>query len=182
MLCPEDGTTLRETESHGVKIHECPKCLGRWFDRDELRRAIDSTDEDLRWLDFDPFAADAEKAAAGKGERLCPKDQTPMGVMPYEKSGVRIDKCTKCHGVWLSSEEFERIIKHLEAEVNAETARQFEAEAAKQLGQVFTGHEGPLSELRDLYSVLHLLRKRWAVEHPGLSESLDALSAGSPFK
>jgi Zn-finger nucleic acid-binding protein len=102
--------------------------------------------------------------------------------MPYEKSGVRIDKCTKCHGVWLSSEEFERIIKHLEAEVNAETARQFEAEAAKQLGQVFTGHEGPLSELRDLYSVLHLLRKRWAVEHPGLSESLDALSAGSPFK
>jgi Zn-finger nucleic acid-binding protein len=95
---------------------------------------------------------------------------------------VSIDKCTKCHGVWLSNGEFERIIQHLEKEVNSETAAQLEAEVARQLGQVFAGHEGPVAELRDLFSVLHLLRKRWAVEHPGLSESLDTLSAGSPFK
>ncbi len=182
MRCPEEGMTLRETDSHGVKIHECPECLGRWFDRDELKKAIDSTDEDLRWLDFDPFAADAEAPGAGKSELLCPKDSVPMGVIPYEKSGVRIDKCSKCQGVWLSNKEFDRIVKHLEDEVNAETVRQLELEAARQLGQVFTGHEGPVAELRDLFSVLHLLRKRWAVEHPGLSEKLDALSAGSPFK
>lgn len=182
MLCPEDGVELQETDSHGVKMHECPRCLGRWFDRDELRRAIESSDEDLRWLDFDPFAADALERKAGKVQRLCPKDGVPMGVIPYEKSGVSIDKCSVCHGIWLSSQEFEGIIKHLEKEVNSETATQLEVEAARQLGQVFTGHEGPVSELRDLFSVLHLLRKRWAVEHPGLSETLDAISAGSPLK
>ncbi len=182
MQCPEEGTTLRETESHGVKIHECPQCMGRWFDRDELKKAIDSTDEDLRWLDFDPFTAEAQGAGAARGRRLCPKDEVPMGVIPYEKSGVNIDKCAQCQGIWLSSEEFERIVKHLEDEVNSETARQLEGEAARQLGQVFTGPEGPASELRDLFSVLHLLRQRWAVEHPGVSETLDAISKGSPFQ
>jgi Zn-finger nucleic acid-binding protein len=182
MHCPEDATTLQETDSHGVKIHECPQCKGRWFDRDELRRAKDSADEDLRWLDFAPFVGATAKPEAGRGERLCPTDGNPMGVMSYEKSGVCLDECSKCHGVWLSQGEFEGIIKYLESEVNSETATQLELEAARQLGQVFTGHEGPLSEMRDLFSVLHLLRKRWAVEHPGLSETLDAISLGSPFK
>jgi uncharacterized protein len=182
MLCPEDGTTLQETDSHGVRVDECPKCLGRWFDCDELRKAKDRTDEDLRWLDFDPFAGEVRPQEAGKGSRLCPKDSVPLGYIQYEKSGVRIDKCSQCHGVWLNHGEFERIIKHLETEVNSETAAQYEKQAAKELGQVFSGPEGPASELRDLFSVLHLLRQRWAVEHLGLSEAIDAISAGSPFK
>ncbi len=105
-----------------------------------------------------------------------------MGVVPYAKSKVRIDKCYQCHGVWLNHGEFERIVRYLENEVNSETVGELEREALRQLGQVFTGHEGVLSELRDLFSVLHLLRKRWAVEHPGISEMIDAISAGSPFK
>ena len=60
---------------------------GRWFDRDELKRANESTDEDLRWLDFDPFAGEAEEPQAGQDARLCPRDIIPMGVITYEKSG-----------------------------------------------------------------------------------------------
>lgn len=182
MNCPEDGMVLQQTESHGVKIEECPKCVGRWFDRDELRQAKDRTDEDLRWLDFDPFAREADESEAGTEGRLCPRCLVKMGVIPYEKSGVRIDKCFLCEGVWLNHGEFEKIVKHLEKEVNSQTADQYQAEAARQLGQVFTGPEGPLSELRDLFSVLHLLRMRWSVEHPGLSATIDAISAGGPFK
>jgi Zn-finger nucleic acid-binding protein len=46
---------LRRTDYHGIRRDECPRCLGRWIDRDELRRAKGRTDRDLRWLDFDPF-------------------------------------------------------------------------------------------------------------------------------
>ena len=182
MQCPEDGTVLKEADSHGVKIHECPTCLGRWFDRGELRRAKDSADEDLRWLDFDPFAGDPAEPPAGLTGRQCPRDTIPMGVIPYEKSGVQIDKCFKCHGIWLSHGEFERIVQYLEERVDSETSGQLELEAVKQLGQVLTGQEGPISELRDLFSVLHLLRQRWAVEHPRIWGVIDAISAGSPFK
>jgi Zn-finger nucleic acid-binding protein len=182
MHCPEDGAVLQETDSHGVKIHECPECLGRWFDRDELRLAKDRTDKDLRWLDFDPFAGEADEPDAGRDERLCPKDSAGMGVITYEKSGARIDKCSKCNGVWLSHGEFEKIVRHLEKIVNTETAAQYEAEAVRQFGQIFTGPEGPVSEARDLFTVLHLLRTRLAAEHPSLSGAIDAISLGSPFK
>ena len=182
MQCPEDGAVLQETESHGVKIHECPTCLGRWFGRDELRRAKDRTDPDLRWLDFDPFVGEAEERASGSTERLCPQDMTPLGVMAYEASGVSVDECSKCHGVWLSHGEFEKIVRHLEKIVNTETAAQYEAEAVRQFAQIFTGPEGPASEARDLLSVLHLLKTRLAAEHPGLSGAIDAISLGSPFK
>jgi len=182
MHCPEDGATLKSTDYRGVRIDECPTCHGRWFDREELRQAKDRTDEDLRWLDFDPFSAQADEREATTKGRLCPKDSIGMGVVTYEKSGVRIDKCSKCHGVWLSHGEFEKIIKHLEKEVNSETAGQYGEEAARQFAQIFTGPEGPISELRDLFSVFHLLRERFAVEHPGLSQAIDSIYTASPFK
>jgi Zn-finger nucleic acid-binding protein len=182
MQCPEDGTKLKEIDSYGVKLHECPTCLGRWFDRDELRQAKDSIDEDLRWLDFDPFVGDPSEPPAGETGRLCPRDRIPMGVMSYAESKVCLDKCFKCHGIWLSHGEFERLVGYLERQVNSETAGQLEREAIRQLGQVFTGPEGLVSEFRDLFSVLHLLRQRWSVEHPSISGLIDAISTGSPFK
>jgi Zn-finger nucleic acid-binding protein len=181
MNCPEDGVQLEQADCHGVKVEECPKCLGRWFDRDELRQAKDRTDEDLRWLDFDPFTREAEKSDVDTEGRLCPRCSVKMGVMVYERSGVRIEKCWLCDGVWLNHGEFEKIVKHLEKEVNTETAEQYRAEAARQFAQIFTGPEGPISELRDLFSVLHLLRMRFSAEHPNLSGTIDKISMGSPF-
>jgi len=182
MDCPECGVALEPTDCHGVNIDECPKCLGRWFDRGELRRAKDSTDPDLRWLDFDPFAEEADESQADTEGRICPRCLIPMGTIAYEKSGVCIDKCSKCRGVWLSHGEFESIVKHLEKEVNAETSGQLGKEAGRQLAQVITVGEGPVSELRDLFSVLHLLRKRWSAEHPRLSSAIDTIYAVNPFK
>jgi Zn-finger nucleic acid-binding protein len=182
MNCPECEVSLQQTDCHGVKVEECPKCLGRWFDRDELRQAKDRTDEDLRWLDFDPFARDAEDLPTADKGCLCPRCSVKMGVIAYEKSGVRIEKCWLCQGVWLNHGEFEKIVKHLEKEVNGETAAQYGAEAAKQFAEVFTGPEGPISEARDLFAVLHLLRMRFSVEHPSLSSTIDTIYAANPFK
>lgn len=181
MICPDCQSTLEQADLHGVRIDECPNCRGRWFDRDELRRAKDRTDDDLRWLDFDPFAADVGAAATAKGP-LCPRDSIKMGSIAYEESGVRVDKCAKCHGVWLNHDEFEKIVRHLEAEVNSETAADYGREAGRQLAQIFAGPEGPLSETRDLFAVLHLLRQRLGVEHRELQGIVDHLYMSSPFR
>jgi Zn-finger nucleic acid-binding protein len=182
MNCPECEEPLRQADCHGVRIDECPKCHGRWFDRDELRRAKDSTDEDLRWLDFDPFAGDADDSPAAARGLVCPRCSVEMGAVVYERSGVSIDKCSKCHGVWLSKGELEKIIKYLEKEVNGETAAQYGNEAGRQFAQIFAGPEGPISESRDFFAVLHLLRMRLSAEHPTLSSAIDTLYAVNPFK
>jgi Zn-finger nucleic acid-binding protein len=182
MDCPDCHTPLRQTDCHGVRVDECPTCLGRWFDRDELRRAKDSTDHDLRWLDFDPFAADPGDSPATAKGRLCPRCAVKMGAIAYENSGVSIDKCTNCHGVWLDHDEFEKIVGHLEREVNSETAAEYREEAGRQFAQIFKGPEGPASELRDLFAVLHLLRRRFSVEHSRLSDTIDQIYSANPFK
>jgi Zn-finger nucleic acid-binding protein len=182
MDCPDCHVPLRPTDYLGVRIEECPNCLGRWFDRDELRRAKDHADPDLCWLDFEMFPGDPEEPQEGAGSRDCPRCRVKMGVIVYGDSGVRIDKCGTCEGVWLDHEEFEKIIKHLEEKVDSETAAEYREEAKRQVAQVIKGPEGPLSELRDLFAVLHLLKTRTGVEHQGLVKTLDTLWVINPFR
>ena len=160
----------------------CPRCLGRWFDRDELRTAKDRTDQDLRWLDFDPFGRGVATAPATTTARLCPHCSVAMGVIAYETLGVRIDTCAGCHGVWLDHGEFEKIVKHLEQEVSAESAAQYRKDTEMQFAQIVTGPEVPISELRDFFCVLNLLEMRLSVEHPTLAGSVQAIYLGRPFK
>ena len=182
MDCPDCHVPLYETEYLGVRVDECPSCLGRWFDRGELRRAKDHADEDLRWLDFDAFASDAVPPSADSEGRDCPRCLVKMGVILYKGSGVCIDKCSKCLGIWLDHGEFEKIVRYLEEVVDSETAAQYRAEAKRQLARIFKGPEGPLSELRDFFAVLHLLKTRSGVEHAGLTGALNTLYLINPFK
>jgi len=182
MQCPDCRTALLETEYLGIRIDECPNCRGRWFDRDELRKAKDRTDDDLRWLDFDPFGPEAGPAPADATGRLCPRCQVTMRTVPYEKSDVVIDRCDQCHGVWLSHQQFERIVDYLDRIVSGTTASEYAKEARKELAEIFTGPEGPLSEIRDYLAVLHLLRLRVAVEHPKIAHAVDRIYRMSPFK
>jgi Zn-finger nucleic acid-binding protein len=180
MNCPDGHGPLRQTDYRAVQIHECATCLGRWFDRDELRLAKDRTDEDLRWLDFDPFLQEAE--AATPSSRSCPVCAAPMGSIVYESSGVLIDSCPNGHGVWLDHGEFEKIVDHLEREVASRTAAEFRKDAVHALAQTVTGKEGLVSELRDLFAVLGLLEARLGVEHPRIAAAVNAIYVGSPFK
>ena len=180
MECPACHGSLRQTDYHGINIDECPSCLGRWFDRDELRRAKDSTDEYLRWLDFDPF--DIVGPAPSPTARVCPRCSLKMRVIEYETSDVRIDKCLNCHGVWLDHDEFERIVKHLQTETRTETAAEYRKDVARQFAQIFTGPEGPISELRDYFTALNLLEMRLGVERPELVAAVQQIYLSSPFK
>lgn len=182
MNCPDCDAPLRQTDYHGINIDECPRCLGRWFDRDEPLRAKDRTDQYLRWLDFDPFAGDASAPAVSGFARLCPRCSLKMGVIAYKTSGVLIDKCSSCHGIWLDQGEFEKIIKHLKKETSSETAAQYRKDVERQFEQIFTGPEGPISELRDFFAVLNLLEMRLAVEHTKLAAAVEDLYLASPFK
>lgn len=40
---------------------------------------------------------------------LCPKCQAPMRT--YERSGVNVERCTECRGVFLDAGELERVME-----------------------------------------------------------------------
>lgn len=48
MLCPIDGRELQMTHREGIELDYCPTCRGIWFDRGELDKVIERTNEQLR--------------------------------------------------------------------------------------------------------------------------------------
>jgi len=157
MNCPDCRASLRKIDYRGIEIDECTKCKGRWFDRDELRKAKDKTDDDLRWLDFDPFGDKADTLSVASKGKSCPKCSTAMPSLKYKDSGIVIDKCGTCKGIWLNHGEFARIVKHLENSVLTKSASEYAKDAFKQFVEVATGPEGVISEVKDFFGGLETL-------------------------
>lgn len=175
MKCPGCGGGLVVGTREGVAVQECPLCGGAWFQRQELRRAKDSADEDLRWMDFDVFS-DEESFTGDMSERRCPQCTGAMDSRAYATSGVVIDCCPTDHGVWLDAGEFDKILEHLETVLARLDAGEYGKRALEELREVVTGPESRISELKDFLTVVRLLQYRLGVEHPGAVNALTALS------
>lgn len=48
MLCPVDGRELQMTHRDGIELDYCPTCRGVWFDRGELDKVIERSNEQFR--------------------------------------------------------------------------------------------------------------------------------------
>lgn len=166
MKCPFCGNSLKTNSHLDVKIDECNSCGGMWFDRDELRRAKDNQDADLQWLDFELFEEKNDKYVETSGKKLCPKDSARLVSKNYAESTVTIDVCEKCQGVWLDKSEFEKIIIYLENIVTSKPASDYAKETKIEFGEIFTGPESRVSEIKDFVAVAKLFQLRLAVENP----------------
>lgn len=182
MICPKGHPHLNEVSYRGILIHECVTCQGRWFERDELKKAKDHTDDDLRWIDFYPFDETANTFAVSSQGKPCPRCTLKMSSLTYETSKVLIDKCARCHGVWLDHGEFEKIITHLEQIVLNESASGYAKDAFKKFLEIATGPKGPVAETRDFLAILKLMELRILAEHPSLVEASHKIYQCSPFK
>ena len=181
MTCPDCAAQIDKVEFRGLAIHECPQCQGRWFGRAGLRLAKDHTDEDLRWLDFDPFDRSNQNFQVDSEHKHCPQCQLEMDALSYAGSGVVIDRCTACQGVWVHHGEFEKIIEFLEQTVTSKTGPEYIRDSLRQLLELFAGKEDVAEELRDFLVVMKLSEVRLGVEHPRISETIKKIYEYLPF-
>ena len=182
MKCPDCQNELKPVDCKGIVIHECVGCKGKWFERNELQRAKNSADDDLRWLDFDPFGEDAERLSVATQGRMCPECSRKMSSLKYMESQVTIDKCSTCKGVWLDPGELAKIIRYLEKLVNAQSVEALAKDTFKEFINIFTGHKGVISETKDFFTVLNLLQLRIIASHPDIAETSEKLCQVAPFK
>src|SRR3989344_2264128 len=105
MTCPICKVHLDQAVLSGVEVDYCPKCLGLWFEEEEVRWAKDLKDRDLNWLDIDLWK-DEDKFLISPGQKLCPQDRLPLYETGYGDSGIKVDLCNICHGIWLDRGEF----------------------------------------------------------------------------
>ena len=125
-----------------------------------------------------PFCNEEIKEGAIK----CPTCTTATVGIEYGHTGVNVDYCTNCQGVWLDQDELPKIIEALEHEVNEKTFSEYVHESIEEAKDLITAPESFISEWKDLSSVFKLMQYRLYVEKPELVETITNLNRLNPLK
>lgn len=114
MDCPQCRRPLREANYEGVLIHICDKCGGEFIGADALAHIVRTREErfpeasDPAWADIKPQFGVPESEARRVLD--CPRCGSTMSVNNYGgDSGVYIDRCSRCGGIWLDQHELENV-------------------------------------------------------------------------
>lgn len=114
MQCPKCHQTLSTITFAGVSIQTCPACGGDWLDAGELgniARARQSRFTPEECIAVARAAPITGTPAADLHRHLtCPKCGSQTHAVNYgEDTGLIIDECDTCGGVWLDKGELEKI-------------------------------------------------------------------------
>lgn len=175
MKCPKCGNnSLKETNINGIKIDRCDHCGGIWFDKDELRVVRDQRDENLSWLNFDLWEDEKKISISGKSID-CPRDESPLFKIKYGSTGVMVDVCLNCRGVWLDKDELDKIVSELKEKVNSETIPEYLNDLGGKVKELITRPDEAGTELRHIMIVMKLLEYRFFAQHPKIAELISIL-------
>jgi membrane associated rhomboid family serine protease/Zn-finger nucleic acid-binding protein len=106
--CPKCRVEMRGLLLENVEVDMCPRCLGTWFDARELSRASG--------LKVAETMAGAAGGRARRTEHRCPSCAIPLMEREIDKgTGICIDQCIQCAGIFLDRDEFSRIKEHYAA-------------------------------------------------------------------
>ena len=110
LTCPNDGTTLTSVQIEDVPVDQCAKCGGYWLQRGELESLGEHHSAHL-----DPITV----GRVGKvdSKRKCPLDAAQLIQHEFvEHTGIKIDQCRKCQGIWLEKLELSNLLRYLDTE------------------------------------------------------------------
>jgi len=174
MFCPNDNEYLEKVLFHDIEVDYCPKCLGIWFDKDELRLAKDDKDKNLNWVDVDLWR-DKKRFKVSLSDRRCPVCRISLREVGYDDSKVKVDFCKMCEGVWVDRGEFKQIINYLKRKSDYEILHRYAKNLSLELWEVFSGPETLREELGDFLTLLKLFNYKFITKHPYINILIEDL-------
>ncbi len=172
--CPKCNEKMNEVNFAGSRVDSCFSCNGYWFEKDELRQAKDKKEEELSWMDVELWDNEVDFRISKK-PLLCPDCGVPMYEINYGDSGIKVDVCNMCEGIWLDNDEFKKIIKYLKDKAGDKIMNEYVKTLLEETGEVFMGPESLEDEIKDVFTVLGLLKYRFAGKHPYISRAISKL-------
>lgn len=175
MNCPIcKKNKLSEIILRNVSVDNCSECLGSWFEKDELRLAKDAEDKNINWLDIDLWE-DTTKFKISPDQKLCPSCRLPLYEVEYGDSGIKVDVCSLCFGIWLDRGEFKKIIKYLQNKASYEILHNYSKNIIQESWEVFTGPESLREEIVDFLTLLKLFNYKFTTQHPKITKIISEL-------
>lgn len=113
--CPRCSADLKTIFYEGVEIETCTVCEGEWLDAGELREIVQTVERRFSRAEIqrlDRLNRKLFKTMGPGAERLaCPKCKG-VKLRPFNyacSSGIILDKCPRCGGIWLDRGELELV-------------------------------------------------------------------------
>jgi Zn-finger nucleic acid-binding protein len=181
MDCPSCSIELGRKMVGEIEVDECPSCKGIWFEDDELRKAKDSTDSDLNWIDFEIWKH-KDKVKARSKDLQCPACRKALVAIDYSDTDIEIDYCPSCKGIWLEKDEFKLIIKALTDELLTKSFSDYVKASIEEAKEIVAGPEPFLSEWKDFVTVCRMMQYRLFVENPKLLEKAMIIQQANPIR
>ncbi|MHC4149297.1 MAG: TFIIB-type zinc ribbon-containing protein [Planctomycetota bacterium] len=181
MRCPCCDVELKNRSIKNLETDECPECKGIWFEDDELRKAKDSEDRDLNWMDFEIWK-NKDKFKPRPRNLACPQCNQTLVAVDYGDTNVEIDYCPHCKGSWLDKGEFKAIIEALTNELLTKTFSEYIKASIEEAKEIVTGPESFLSEWKDFTAVCRMMQYRMFVENPKLLDTMINIQRAHPIK
>jgi Zn-finger nucleic acid-binding protein len=115
--CPVCQSALNPFRFHEIETDMCEKGCGVWFDDGEMKRMEASDNlENIDQAFPGKYVKQISRPSLVKESptRSCPVDNTLMSRYEWNQgSGIVLDKCETCHGVWMDAGELEGYCKFI---------------------------------------------------------------------
>lgn len=118
--CPHCQNTMKTFSQGKTEFEACPSCQGMWFDFGELKDAISW--EKNHHFDLQNIARGDDQSDHASGY-ICPQCEIIMEEREYAyDSGVHIDGCPCCRGIFVSAEDLAAICKFMHSAKHSQEA------------------------------------------------------------
>ena len=115
MKCPRCGCALCTVEYEGAEVETCPDCKGEWLDAEELKHIVNTVEQEF--TEDEIAALDAVNTSffsvddSLENQLKCPKCKgAELNRFTYAATtGITLDKCKRCGGIWLDDSEIEKV-------------------------------------------------------------------------
>lgn len=98
-----------------------------------------------------------------------------MGAVCCGTTGVEIDVCAGCKGIWLDKGEFQKILGIMETEANSKTSLELLKTTLREGLEILNGPESVASEWKDFTQACSFLGRRCVIENPTLFSAVAGL-------
>jgi Zn-finger nucleic acid-binding protein len=173
--CPACEAKLTKTDLYGVEVDTCGACGGLWLDQGELKK-LEEKAQASSWRET-VWPDNAEQMMRGitamMSRRECPVcDGRKMFATAFGDSGVMMDWCPSCRGVWLDRDEFYEITRYIRNEIEKAGDDEKKRTALAEMQGIQPGEEGALADMMDADATLSSLMSVRIFENPAVMEMM----------
>lgn len=178
MNCPKCREKGNLIDVAGLKVFECGRCEGLWFDFDQLCLLVEKDPEDYAWSDIELWR-DPAKFSIIESAGACPNDSASLTSLEYLGAPCIIEICPDCMGVWLDREQYDDLVDYLDMQIDPEFVAEAAGDAHERYTKLFTSEEAGKTEESDLAKVMYMLQLRFGIESATLKDVREIIRSGA---